>query len=192
MKNLFLIAIICLFAACKQEQPPKDYAVIHGKISNPIENEVLRLFDPKTSENVVIKVDENGAFRDTLKLKEPAYFSAVYNDVFNVYLANDMDVELNFDAGKILKTISYTGNGSEENNFLRYKGKKSGELMGEDYKEYLALETSAFDAKTSAYSKDLTDNLENKNLNYLQLLLLQKKKTSQNLKQISKRSIFNN
>ncbi|WP_026452338.1 TlpA family protein disulfide reductase [Aequorivita capsosiphonis] len=162
MKNLFLIAIICLFAACKQEQPPKDYAVIHGKITNPTENESLRLFNPVTSENVVIKVDENGAFRDTLKLKEPAYFSAVYNDVFNIYLANDMDVELNFDANKISKTVSYNGDGSEENNFLKYKAKKSGELMGENYREYLGLETSAFDAKTSAFVKDLNDNLENK------------------------------
>lgn len=160
MKNLVIIAILCLFAACKQEQPPKDYAVIHGKITNTTENTPLRLYDPVTSENIMIKVDENGAFRDTLKLKAPAYYTAVYNNVFNIYLANDMDVEVNFDANKIGETVSYTGKGSEENNFLKYKNKKSGELMGEDYKEYLGLENSAFDAKTSAYAKDLADNLE--------------------------------
>lgn len=163
MKNIILIASICLFAACKQEQPPKDYAVIHGEITNPAENTDLRLYDPITSESVVIKVDENGSFRDTLKMKEPAYYTAVYNNVFSLYLANDMDVEVNFDAEKIAETVSYKGNGSEENNFLKYKSKKSSELMGEDYKEYLGLENSAFTAKTSAYSQDLTDNLEDKN-----------------------------
>ncbi len=162
MRNIFLIAIICLFAACKQEQPPKDYAVIYGEITNPLENTGFRLYDPITSESVVIKVDENGFFRDTLKMKSPAYYTAVYNNVFSLYLANDMNLEVNFDGNKIAETISYNGNGSEENNFLKYKTNKSNELMGEDYKEYLGLENSAFDTKTSAYSKDLTDNLESK------------------------------
>lgn len=166
MKNLFLIAIICLFAACKQEKPPKDYAVIHGEITNPTVNTNLRLYDPISSESIVIDVDENGSFRDTLKLKEPAYYTAVYNNVFNIYLANDMDVEVNFDGNKISETITYNGSGSEENKFLRYKGKKSSELMGEDYKEYLGMENSAFDARTSAYTTDLIDKLESENTGF--------------------------
>ena len=165
MKNIFLIATICLFAACKQEQPPKDYAVIHGKITNPTENTPLRLYDPITSESVVIDIAEDGSYRDTLRLKEPAYFNAVYNNVFSLYLANDMDVEVNFDNNKIAETISFTGKGTSENDFLRYKSKKSNELMGEDYKEYLGMEQSAFDAKTSAHSKDLLDRLENEKAN---------------------------
>ncbi|MDN3724158.1 TlpA disulfide reductase family protein [Aequorivita sp. SDUM287046] len=164
MKNLFLIAIICLFVACKQEQPPRDYAVIHGKITNPIEKIDLRLYDPVSSESVILKVDENGTFRDTLKLKEPAYYTAVYNNVFNLYIANNMDIEINFDGNKISETIAYSGKGSEENNFLRYKTKKSSELMGEDYKEYLGLENNAFDTKTSAYTKDLIQKLDDKNV----------------------------
>lgn len=163
MKNIFLIAIISLFAACKQEQPPKDYAVIHGKITNPLEKTDLRLYDPITSESVIIKIEENGSFRDTLRLKDPAYYTAVYDNVFSLYIANDMDVEVNFDGNKIAETISYDGNGSKENEFLKYKSNKSSELMGEDYKKYLGLENSAFDAKTSAYSKDLLDNLEGEN-----------------------------
>lgn len=166
MKNILLIAIICLFAACKQEQPPKDYAVIHGEITNPTESTNLRLYNPISSESVVIEVDENGSFRDTLKLKEPAYYTAVYNNVFNLYLANDMNLEINFDATKIAETISYNGSGAEENEFLKYKSKKSRELMGEDYKEYLGLENEAFNDKTSAYSKDLTDNLDRENSSY--------------------------
>ncbi|WP_310994028.1 TlpA disulfide reductase family protein [Aequorivita marina] len=166
MKNILLISIICLFAACKQEQPPKDYAVIHGKITNPTENTDLRLFDPVSSETVMIDVAENGSFRDTLKLKEPAYYNAVYNNVFNLYVANNMDLEVNFDSNKIAKTIAFEGNGSEENKFLRYKSKKRTELMGANYKEYLGLEDAAFNEKTSAYSKDLLEKLEAENSGY--------------------------
>jgi thiol-disulfide isomerase/thioredoxin len=162
MKNIFIIAIICLFAACKQEQPPKDYAIVYGKIANPIAETNLRLYDPVSSESVIIKVDENGSFRDTLNLKQPAYYTAVYDNVFNFYLVNDMEVEVNFDTKKITETLSFNGKGAEENNFLKYKTKKSMELMGEDYRLYLGLENSAFEAKTSAFSKDLHDNLENK------------------------------
>lgn len=178
MKNIFLIAIICLLSACKQEEtPPKDYAVIHGTITNPIEETNLRLYDPISSESIILNIDENGSFRDTLRLKEPVYYTAVYNNIFNVYLENDMNVEVNFDGDKIAKTISFKGNGSEENNFLRYKSTKSSELMGENYKEYLALENSAFDARTSAYSKDLIDKLDNENANLSPNFIASEKET---------------
>lgn len=166
MKNIFLIATICLLAvSCQEDHVPKDYAVVHGKITNPIENTSFRLYDPITSENVVIKVDENGNFRDTLRLKEPAYFTAVYENIFNLYLANDMEVEVNFDSKKLAETISYKGEGAKENEFLVYKQSKSSALMGEDYKEYLGLEQNTFDTKTSAFTEDLLNNLNNTDAN---------------------------
>lgn len=160
MKKLLIISTVLLFASCQQEKAPKDYAVIHGKISNPIEGTDLRLFDPITSESIILEVDASGNFRDTLKLQEPVYFTTVYENVFSVYLENDMDLQVDFDGKEVSKSISYSGQGSDENNFLRYKAKTTGELMGKDYKEYLSLEGADFDSKTAAYSKDLEDNLE--------------------------------
>lgn len=160
MKKLLIISALCLFAACKQEQAPKEYAVLHGKISNPIEGTDLRIYDPLTSESILLDVDGEGNFRDTLKLKEPVYFTSVYGNVFSLYLENDMNLQVDFDGEEISKSISYSGQGSKENNFLNYKAKATSTLMGKDYKEYLSLETSKFDSKTSAYSKDLEDNLK--------------------------------
>lgn len=162
MRNIFIIAIVCLIAgACKEEvKEPRDYAVIHGKITNPKDSLNLRFYDPVTSESMVVKVNEDGTYRDTLKLEEPAYFNAVYLNVFNIYLANDMDVEVNFDSESIAKTLTYNGQGAAENDFLKYKYKKSNELMGDDYKEYLGLEDEAFNTRTSAYSKDLINRLD--------------------------------
>ena len=140
MKKLFIIATLCLFAACQQEKEPKNYAVFHGKISNPIEGTDIRLYNPITSESVVVEVDSDGNFRDTLRLAEPVYFTSVYDNIFSLYLENDMDLQVDFDGKDVPKSINYSGQGSEENNFLKYKTKTTSELMGQDYKEYLSLD----------------------------------------------------
>lgn len=161
MKNILLIAIICLFAACKQEAtPPKDYAVIHGTITNPAEGLSLRLYDPESSKNILVAVKEDGTFRDTLRLEQPTSFNAVYGNVFYLYLENDMDLEVNFDKENISKSVSFSGEGSKENQFLKEKNKSSGVLMGENYKDYLSLEDAAFNKKTDEFVKDLENNLD--------------------------------
>jgi len=160
MKNLFILAILSLFVACKQAQPPKDYAVIQGTITNPKKEINLRLYDPVSSKSTLIEVDDNGKFRDTLKLNEPTYFTGVYEDVFNIYLKNDMNLEVNFDAKSIFKSITFSGDGEAENKFLIYKRKQNRKLMGENYKEYLGLENSIFNTKTDAYVADLEKKID--------------------------------
>lgn len=160
MKKLLIFSSLCILMACNQKEDSKDYAVIHGKITNPLEETPFRLYDPIASESVIVEVDEEGNFRDTLKLKAPVYFTSVYGNVFNLYLENDMDIEVNFDAKEIGKSIDFSGKGATENKFLKYKTKATSDLMGEDYKEYLSLETSAFDAKNDAYAKNLIDRME--------------------------------
>ena len=160
MKKLLIFSTLCLLMACNQKEEPKDYAVIHGKITNQLEETPFRLYDPIASESVILQVDEEGNFRDTLKLTNPVYFTAVYGSIFNLYLENDMDLEVTFDAEDMGGTISYSGKGTSENDFLKYKTKATSDLMGEDYKEYLSLETSAFHEKNDAYAKDLIDRME--------------------------------
>ncbi|NKI26933.1 TlpA family protein disulfide reductase [Arenibacter sp. 6A1] len=160
MKNIFIIGAMALFVSCKQEQPPKDYAVIHGTIENPKEGLNLRLYNPETSKSTAIKVDENGQFRDTLKLELPVTFTSVYGEIFNLYLKNDMDVEINFDADKISESIVYKGNGKAENDFLKSKSKQVLNLLGKDYKIYLGLNQADFEAKTNAFVNKIYSQLE--------------------------------
>jgi len=82
MKNIFFIALILVMVSCKKEQPPRDYAVVHGKITNPIDSLNLRLYDAKNNKTVMVDVDAEGNFRDTLKLEAPANFTAVYKNAF--------------------------------------------------------------------------------------------------------------
>ena len=152
MRNLVAIAILMLFASCKQEpKAPRDYAVIHGNIKNVTDSISFRLYNPETSKSVIIDVDKNGNYRDTLKLDKPTMYNAVYNNIFVLYLKNDMDLELNFDSEKIQETISFKGNGEDENNFLKFKSKHVSRLFGEDYKAYLGLNAEDFNTTTDKF-----------------------------------------
>ncbi|MEO8773752.1 MAG: TlpA disulfide reductase family protein [Gelidibacter sp.] len=163
MRNLVVIAMIALFASCKQEPHiPKDYAVIHGTIKNVNDSISLRLYNPETSKSVIIEVDKDGNYRDTLKLNKPTMYNAVYNNVFVLYLKNDMDLQLDFNSEKIQETITFKGNGEEENNFLKYKSKHVSGLFGKDYKEYLSMNAEEFNTKTNNFVKDFNAELDKK------------------------------
>lgn len=161
MRNLIAIAILMLVASCKQEpQVPKDYAVIHGNIKNVKDSINFRLYNPETSKSIVIAVDKDGNFRDTLKLDNPTMYNAVYENVFALYLKNDMDIQLDFDSEKIQQTISFKGNGQEENNFLKYKSQHVANLFGKDYKEYLSLNEDDFNKTTHTFVADFNAELD--------------------------------
>ena len=51
---------------------------------------------------------------------------------------------------------------SEENNFLKYKAETTNTLIGEDYKEYLSLDSDAFASKNAAFRDKLIHQLESK------------------------------
>ena len=162
MKNLLVIAIILLVVSCKKEQPPRDYAIIHGTITNPIDSLDLRLYDSKNNKTVMIDVDENGNFRDTLKLDAPVIFTAVYKNAFGLYVANDMEIEVKLNTEKFAESLSFSGKGEAENNFMKFKAKEGNELYGEDYKDYYSLNQTDFDTKTKAYLNGINKELDSK------------------------------
>ncbi|MCB0462658.1 MAG: TlpA disulfide reductase family protein [Flavobacteriaceae bacterium] len=161
MKHIFsIVLLILIMVSCKKEQPPKDYAVIHGTITNPIDSLNLRLYDPKSNKSFIVEVDKDGNFRDTLKLEEPVTFTTVYENIFALYLKNDMEIKIDFDIKKFSETLGFTGNGEAQNNILKYKAEQANELYGEDYKVFLSLDRPAFEAKTNAYVNGIEKQLE--------------------------------
>ncbi len=162
MKNLSLIALLVVLLSYQKVTPAKDYAVIHGKISNPTKGEIIKLFDPISSKSIVIKVAEDGTYNDTIKLEKPTYYNAVYGNVFGLYLTNDMDLEINFDGQSISKTLTFKGKGENENMFLAYKAKLIGNLYGEDYNALFNMDKSAFDVKTKKFDDDFKAQIAEK------------------------------
>ncbi len=162
MKNLSFVAFLFVLLSCQNAPAQKDYAVIHGKIENPTPGEVLRFYDPVASKSIIIKVAPDGNYRDTLKIEKPTFYNAVYGNVFGVYFANDMDLELNFDAKNISKTVSFKGKGENENMLLRFRSKLEGNLIGADYLAFLNVEKPIFDGKLDKYVADFKAGLAEK------------------------------
>lgn len=164
MKNIALVALLTVLLSCQKVTSQNDFVVVHGKIENPIEGLGVRLFDPVSSRAVTIKVAADGTFRDTIKLDKPAFFNTFYDKFFSLYLANDMDLEINFDAKNVSKSLTITGKGEKENSFLRTKSKLEGELYGADYNVLLDADKDVFDAKINKFTADFKTALEKKKL----------------------------
>ena len=162
MKNVSLIALLVVLLSCQKVTPPKDYVVLYGKIENPTEGLGLRFYNPITSKSFTVKVANDGTYRDTIKLEKTAYYNAVYGNVFGAYLANDMDLEINFDAKSVSKSVSFKGKGENENNFLKFKTKSEGALIGADYHAFLNLKKPEFDAKMKKFTADFKTEIAQK------------------------------
>lgn len=165
MKNLSFLAFLLVMLSCQNALAQKEYAVVHGKIENPIDGLVVRLFNPETSKSVNIKVAADGTYRDTINLDKPGFFNTFYDKFFSLYLTSGMDLEINFDAKNVTKTLVITGKGENENAFLRVKAKLEGELYGNDINAFFDLDQAAFDAKINKFSADFQTQLDAKKSN---------------------------
>lgn len=159
MKKIILIAVFFVIASCKKEQSLKDYAVVYGTISNPVKDANIKLYSPDGDKTLTIKVDEEGNFRDTLKLKNPVDFSAYYNSSFRLYLANNMNLKLLIDASNNTSKVTFSGKGTVENNFNKFKYREAVKLYGSDPKAFLSLEKKDFEAKVKVYEDSIHNKL---------------------------------
>ncbi|MBO6881766.1 TlpA disulfide reductase family protein [Winogradskyella sp.] len=186
MKRLFVICIAVSFFACK-EDPKVDYAIISGKIDNPTA-EVVNLFDgnEKIKE---ITLKEDGTFADTLKI-ESGYFTFVHNmESATMYLEPENDIKVSLDFKEFDETLTYTGKGSENNNYLatKYLLEENANL---DVAKVFALEEAEFlatmdEVKSTKLellksAKNISDDLkalEKKNIDYEHFADLQRYKS---------------
>lgn len=159
IKFLFLILFIGLFMACKEE-PIIDYAILKGDITNPLEGQKLRLYNPENSESILITVKKDGSFLDTLRLEQPTSFNVTYNGIFQLYVSNGMDLTIDFDAENLGKSLSFEGEGAADNEFVRFKSRKTQGLIGEDYQAFLTLSEEEYNEKKQAFSNDLKQHIE--------------------------------
>ena len=114
MKKLFIFS--CAFVAilaCKEEQ--KDYVTLTGKITD------------KNSDSLVVRsrgytktmqVNEDGTFKDTLKIETGQYFLYDGSESIPVFLKNGFDLTITLDAKAFDESAKYSGKGSEHSNFL--------------------------------------------------------------------------
>ncbi len=143
MKKLIVCLTALSILACKQE--PKDYATFSGKIENK-SSDSLFVFQGRAFSKT-IKVNEDGTFSDTLKVKTGVYGVYDGNEQTSVYLANNYDIKMTLDTQKFDESIKFSGLGSDANNFLVKKAM---------FQENL-IEPSIFDLEEAEFNTKVTE-----------------------------------
>ncbi|MDV7187241.1 TlpA disulfide reductase family protein [Lutibacter sp. TH_r2] len=168
MKKLTLMVVaIVVFAACKTENP--EYAKVSGKI-NTTANELLL---NGRSYSKIIKVDEDGNFSDTLKIKKDMYAISTEDGVkTTIFLENGYNLKISQNGEKPTESFDFEGNGKESNIYFAnlinfFTGEKG------DPKEYFKLDEAAFKTKIAS-AKDEINAFNKKNVDSLVLEIAEK------------------
>ena len=146
MKKIVLFLFITsIFIGCNA---PKGYVTLSGKIDN-IETKELTIASKIFSKKIV--VNDDGTFKDTLKVEKGIYTMINGNNKIPVFLANGYDLKINTDATDF-SNISFSGKGTVSNNYIleRIKFSKT-DLF--NAKSYFTLEKPAFDTKIEEFKK---------------------------------------
>lgn len=150
-KSLFALILALVFVSCTEKKAidtPIDYAVISGTISNASVEEISinNLFDSDFSKK--IKLDENGMFRDTMKLANNDSYNLRYSrTLVPLFVQKGDHLTVNFDAEKVDSTLYISGKGSAVSNYLFKKkniGLEKGEAPRNAMMRVYALEETSF------------------------------------------------
>lgn len=116
MKKLIYSTLIALTVlACKKER--NDFVTFSGKITNK-NSDSLIVSNPQFQFKRVIKVDENGAFKDTMNIKTGFYSIFDGKEYTTAYLKNGDNISMSIDTKEFDETVSFSGEGAGESNFL--------------------------------------------------------------------------
>jgi len=164
MKKVLLFLPFLLLFAC-QNQPAEQEAKpvepistsFKGQIENADGGELnLMIGEEKTT----VTVDENGQFSGSLMMTEPAFATIQYQrERTGLYLEPGDALDITFDTKEFDETITYTGNGAEENNYLAKKALMEEEMMS-DWRAVFGAEKEDFIATMDESKTKLLANFK--------------------------------
>lgn len=152
MKKIALLAsILLVLGACKKEHP-KDYLTFQGTLENSTDS-ILTI--KGKSIDKVIQLNNDGSFKDTLKVSEAMVYSLSTNSGKRafVFLDNGYNLTLKGNADDFVNSFTFSGDGAETSNLAvaQYKfSQKVGNPM-----DFFALDKEKFNAKTTAVKKGM-------------------------------------
>jgi len=166
MKKINILVLILLAMISCSREHPKEYLSIAGKLENN-KQRTISILNRTGSVIKNISIKENGAFKDTLKVSEPAIYTlqTERSKRTPIYLKNGFDLFIKGNSEKFMTSFEYTGNGASNSNFILAQIKKSRQLGNPT--TLLSLEKEAFNAKINILKKEYDSilssykNLEN-------------------------------
>ncbi len=153
-KSIFAILVVALAVSCNGKKDV-NYALISGKITNPNGNVMITEIGKVVKK---IAVAEDGTFKDTIFNAEGYYDLVHSRERTAVYLKNGYDVKLTLDTKEFDETITYTGEGAKQNNYLAKKFLIEEELGG--VRALFALKEDAFLEKVNSVKTKLEKELK--------------------------------
>jgi len=115
MKKILILFAVALFVlACKTE--PKDYVTLSGKITNVNEFKKITIQN-REGYSKEITVNDDGTFKDTLKVVEGPYNFNDGNESGIIYLKNDNVTSFTLDTKSFDETLKFKGDDADKNNF---------------------------------------------------------------------------
>ena len=149
---LLFVAVLAMISCEKKESAPKDYVAFSGKITNQNSDSVVVR---SRTYSKTIHVNEDGTFKDTLKVKSGVYSFFDGKESTNVFLKNGYDMQMTLDTKMFDETAKYTGEGSESSNFLAKQSLLQEKIL--DMDELLKLDSVQLSNKFVDIKKELTD-----------------------------------
>lgn len=157
-KILVAIATLAIFS-CKKESA--NFVTFSGKITNKNSDSIV-ISNPQVGYKKTIKIDENGTFKDTLKITNGFFRLFDGKEYTNLYLQNGDNISMTIDAKQFDETVSYSGKGAEESNFLAKVAINQEQLF--QNKDLFSLPKADFDTKVESYINDFNSRLGDKAL----------------------------
>lgn len=148
------MAIAIAIVSCKTA--PNNFVTFSGKITNQNSDSIV-ISNPQLKFSRVIKVDENGAFKDTMNLKNGFYRLFDGQESTTLYLKNGANVNMTIDSKEFDETVTYTGEGSGESNFLAKTSLLQENLLND--KDLFTLPKEKFDTKVNDYTADFNKRI---------------------------------
>ncbi|WP_430409417.1 TlpA family protein disulfide reductase [Kordia sp.] len=151
-KILLLITAFAIFSCEKEPEAPKDYVTLSGKIEN--KNSDSLVVRSRTYSKT-IKVNEDGTFKDTLKVANGMYNLFDGKESTNIYLENDFDLNVTLDTKMFDETVKYTGKGAVHSNFLAEESLLQEKML--DIEMLSSLDSLGLEKEIENMSKKLND-----------------------------------
>ena len=113
MKKLLILAVLLPFITnC---QSPKEFATVSGQIKNA---ETLTITINSKEYSKEINLDDDGKFKDTLKVNSGVYILTDGRNKTFLFLANGYDLKLTTDVTDF-GTVTFEGKGKESNEYIQ-------------------------------------------------------------------------
>ena len=155
MKRLLILLIAITLFSCKEEAKP-TYVVFNGTVENS-PSKTAKLFGNGLEAN--LPISENGTFGDTLSIEKNGYYTLrIGRESTPVYLVQGVDVSVVVNSKEFDESLTYSGEGASENNYLAAKYLLSEKEMAFD--KVYSLTEVAFIEETNKINSSYVDLLE--------------------------------